>query len=233
MQAQDVPMAYLFKLWPWVEANKNRIIGAAIIIVATGIVTWFYINQREEKEIAAGQALTQLMVSLPLNLTPSQLADLYLKVAREHPGTLAGQRALLQGAAALFAAGRFPDAQAQFQKYLNAHPADVFSAQAALGVATSLDAQPGKMDLAIGAYQRVVNGFSDKIAAVTAKFALARIDEQQGRLATAMNLYEDVARFNPNSLLGSEAGLRAAELKTKLPAVASPVFPAPPAKPKS
>ena len=69
----------------------------------------------------------------------SQLADAYLKIAGEYPGTLGGRRAWLQGAAALFAAGRFADAQAQFQKFLDAHPDGDFSASAALGVAASLE----------------------------------------------------------------------------------------------
>ena len=90
-----------------------------------------------------------MMSSIPRNATASQQADLYLKIAADYQGTSAGQRALLQGAAMLFAAGRYADAQTQFQKFLDAYPDSFFAAQAALGVATSLDAQ-GKTDLAAG-----------------------------------------------------------------------------------
>jgi TolA-binding protein len=121
---------------------------------------------------------------------------------------------LLQGAAALFAAGRYADAQAQFKNFLDAHPDGAFSDQAALGVAASLDAQ-GKGDQAVGAYQRVLNGSSDAMAVSIAKLATARIYESEGKLKEALAFYEDVARANPNSSLGSEAAVRAMELQTK------------------
>ena len=59
---------------------------------------------------------------------------------------------------------KYADAQTQFQKFLDAHPDSFFAAQAALGVAASLDAQ-GKTDLAAGAYQRVISIASDPMAA--------------------------------------------------------------------
>ena len=126
---------------------------------------------------------------------------------------------LLPGGAELFAAGRFADAQLQFQKFLDAHPDGDFTAPAALGVAASQEAL-GKLDLAIAGYQRVANGFSDAVAANTAaanaaKFALARIDEQQGKFTDALNFYEAIARTSPGSVLAQEAGMRAMELKMK------------------
>jgi TolA-binding protein len=191
------------------------LIYGAVIIVATGILIAFYFWQQNQKEIAAGQALTELATSTPPDSDASQLADAYLKIAANFPRTRAGGRAAMQGAAALFEAGKYTTAQAQFEKYLETHPGGVFCAQAALGVAASLDAQ-GKTDLATSAYRRVISGFSDPNAVSAAKFALAQIDERQGRLADAENLYEDVARSSPNSSSGSEAALRAVELKTKL-----------------
>jgi len=222
MQSQDAPTAVLFKLWPWIEANKTRVIvGAGIIIVAIVLYT-FVTWHGEQKEIKAGQAVTGMALTLPPGATASQWADAYFKIAGEYPDTRAGRRAWLQGAAALFAAGRFPDAQAQFQKFLEAHPDGDFSALAALGVAASLEAL-GKLDSAAGAYQQVLSGFSSDIVAVnTAKFALARIDGQLGKIADALNFYDSIARNNPGGPLAQEAALRAMELRTKLtPATAA------------
>jgi predicted negative regulator of RcsB-dependent stress response len=223
MQASDATTIYLFKLWPWIETNKNKlIVGAGIIAVAICVV-YFLSSQREQKEIDAGKALTQTMVS-----SGAIQPDVYLKIADEYPGTLAAQRALLQGATAFFAAGRFADAQAQFQKFLDTYPDNAFAAQATLGVAASLEAQ-GKLDLAAAAYQRTVNT-ADTMTIGVAKFAIARIDEQQGKSTEALNFYTDVARANPEGTLGSEAALRVMELKSKLPiapAPASQTSPAP------
>jgi predicted negative regulator of RcsB-dependent stress response len=216
MQPPDTPTAFLLKSWPWIEANKIRLIVFGGIILVAVFLYYFFSWQREQREIVAGQAFTQLALSVPVNASTTQWADAYLKIADEYPGTLAGQRAWLQGAAALFAVGRFTDAQAQFQKFLDAHPDGAFSASAALGVAASLEAS-GRLDLAVGAYQRVVNGFSDVVAANAAKFALARIAERQGRFTDTLNFYESIARANPGTPIASEAAMRAVELRTKLP----------------
>jgi TolA-binding protein len=230
MQLQDAPATYFFKLWPWFEANRIRIIwGGGVIVVAAGLIS-FYSWQRGQNEIVAGKALTQMMSSIPRNATASQQADLYLKISTDYQDTSAGQRALLQGATMLFAAGRYADAQAQFQKFLDAHPGSFFAAQAALGVASSLDAQ-GKTDLAAGVYQRIINNYSDTVAVDSARFALAQIDERQGKLAEAVNFYEAIAHYNPNSSLGSEAGSRLMELKMKLPSASPATAPAAPFKP--
>jgi len=221
MQPQDATAVYLFKLWPWIEANKKRIaIGIGITIAA--ILFFYYISsQREQKEINAGKALTDAVMAT----SGGQLADPYLKISADYPATLAGQRALLQAAAVLFSAGKYADAQTQFQKFLDAYPDSVFYGQAQLGVAASLDAQ-GKLDLAAGAYQKAVNS-SDAMIVSAAKLAMARIYESQGKLKEAFTLYEDVARADPNGTLGSEAEQRAMELKTKasspVPASTAPV----------
>jgi predicted negative regulator of RcsB-dependent stress response len=210
MQSQDATTDWFFKLWPWIEVNLKRIIAATGIIIAAALIFYYVSSQREQKEIDAGRAMTDTTIAS----AGTQSADGFLKISADYPGTLAGQRALLQGASALFAAGRYADAQAQFKNFLDAHPDSAFSDQAALGVAASLDAQ-GKEDLAVGAYQRVLNGSSDAMAVSIAKLATARIYESQGKLKEALAFYQDVARSNPNSSLGSEAAVRAMQLQTK------------------
>jgi TolA-binding protein len=231
MEIQDAPAAYFFKLWPKIEANWIRIAMGGGVIIAAAMLISFYSWQRDQKEIVAGRALTQLILSAPRNAADGQAADGFLKVAGDYPGTAAGQRAWLQGATLLFAAGRYADAQTQFQKFLDAHPDGLFAAQAALGVAASLDAQ-GKMDLAAAAYQRVMKNYSDALTANSAKFALAQIDERQNKFTDALNLYEEIARSDPNDSLGSEAGMRIMELKTKQSALplTAPVVPAKPGR---
>jgi predicted negative regulator of RcsB-dependent stress response len=227
MQPQDATTLYFFKVWPWIETNKNRLIVGACIIAAAVCLAYFFSWRHEQSEIAADKALTALFISLPADTGTDKLADLYLGVAAKNHGTLAGQRALLQGAAILFDAGRYAEAQAQFQKFLNDYPDNAFAPQASLGVAASLDAQ-GKTDLAAGAYQKIINGFADATAVNAAKFSLARIDESQGKLTDAFHDYADVAEHsNPNSSLGSEAVQHAIELKARLPAAPSPTNPAP------
>jgi len=220
MEAQDAAATYFFKAWDWVENNlRTVIIGVAIIVVAVIIVSYYFWHQNE-MEVAAGRALTQFLVSASPSSDPNELADSYLKIANDYSGTQAGDRALMLGAGTLFAAGKYPQAQSQFQKYLSVDPNGPLSAAAALGIAASLDAQ-GKTDQAVGAYQRVISGFSDANAVDAAKFALGRIDEQAGKFVDAEKFYQDVVRNNPNSVLGSEAAIRAGQLRSKAPSTPS------------
>jgi TolA-binding protein len=222
MESQDTATLYFFKAWSWAENNAKQIaVGVGIAAIAVVVVCYFFWRQNQT-EITAGEALTQLIASASANSDASQLAAGYLKLAADYPGSQAGERALILGAAALFTNGQYAQAQAQFQKYLDTHPGGSFSAQAALGVATSLDAQ-GKTDPAAEAYQRVISAFSDVNAVDAAKFALAKIDEQRGKLTDAEKYYQDVARDNPNNLFGSEAAFRAMQLRAKLPAAAPTV----------
>jgi TolA-binding protein len=212
MQAQDAATTYLFKTWAWMENNARGAMLAAGIIIVAIIGISFYSWRQGQKEIEAGNALSRVVLA-----GNGQTAEACLKVAADFPGTKAGQRAALQGAATLFAAGRYADAQAQFQKFLDNYPDNSLAPEAQLGVATSLDAQ-GKLDLAAGAYQNVINRSSDQNVTATARLGLAQIQEQQGKSADAQKNYEEVARLNPNSSLASEAAMNASQSKSQPPA---------------
>jgi predicted negative regulator of RcsB-dependent stress response len=227
MQAQEAPAELMFKLWPWLEANKNRLIGAAVVVVVAFALYSFMSWRHEQTEIDAGQALTQLLVSPPNGATPELTAGAYAQLADKYSGTQAAQRAQLQAAAAYFGVGRYPDAQAQFQKSLDASSAGPLAATAALGLGSSLEAQ-GKLDDAATAYRRVTTQFADAAAALPAKFALGRIAEQQGKFSEAMSAYQELARNNFAGSLAAEAALRALAIKSKIPAApaAKPTVPA-------
>jgi TolA-binding protein len=213
MQAQEAATTYLFKTRAWIEGNARAAVIAAAIIIVAIIAISFYSWRLGQREIEAGNALSRMLLA-----GNGQTADACLKVAADFLGTKAGQRALLQGAAALFAADRYADAQVQFQKFLDTYSDSPLAPEAQLGVATSLDAQ-GKLDLAAGAYQNVINRSSAANVTAAARLGLAQIQEQQGKPADAQRNYEEVARLNPNSSLASEAAMNASQLKTKSPAV--------------
>jgi len=229
MQLENTPETYLFKIWPWIEANKIRLAwGSGAVVVAIGLF-WFHAAQKDQAEVTAGEALTQLMMTDSRGTPLAQRADLFLKVAQDYKNTAAARRALLQSGAILFDAGQYADAQARFQEFLNQYPANEFAAQAALGVATSLDAQ-GKADQAAGAYQGLINTYSDVMAQNLARFSLARLDERQNKSTDAMNLYNDIIRSMPNTPLASQAGMLAMELKSQQPAAAPVTTPGAPFK---
>src|SRR5271154_996945 len=102
MQPQDATTVYLFKMWPWFEANIKRIAFGTVFVAIAVFLISFYSWRQNKKEVDAGQALTQVVMT-PNN---GQSVDAYLKIASDYQGTRAGQRALLQAGAASFTAGQ-------------------------------------------------------------------------------------------------------------------------------
>lgn len=227
MSTQDDASVFLLKLWPRIEANKNRIIVGIVVVAIVIFVGWVFAVQNQQKQIEAGEKLTQLTV------TPNATPEAYLKIADDAAGTQGGERALLQAAAMLFASGHFPEAQAQFQKFLDNNPNSELAASAALGVAASLAAQ-NKADLAVAAYQRVLRNYSDANSINIAKMGLAQIDEAQGRYNNAMIDLQDIVQQSLMPSLRQEAGMQLVDLKNKIavtpvPTItpsASPISPA-------
>ncbi len=221
MQTQDAPAEIIFKLWPWLEANQKRLAGIAVVIaIAVGI--YFFIAERQtQREVAAGQALTQLLVAPPANAGSVALANAFVQLAEKYSGTAAAERAGLQAATTLYAAGNYDQAQVQFEKLASAHAAGALAATANLGLAASFEAE-GKLDLAAQNYRKVIAGFADSGEAVTAKFSLARVLAAQGKLKDALNYYSEVEHAPLAGSLGSEAGMHAREIESQLAATTQP-----------
>jgi predicted negative regulator of RcsB-dependent stress response len=219
MQTQDVPGEFLFKLWPWLEANRNRLIGALVVIVLISGVFYFVSAQRAQKQVDAGQAMTSLMMN-PEASSSTQRATEFEQLAEKYSGTIAAQRAQLQAAGALFDAGSYPEAQALFQKFLDANPSGSLAATAELGIASSLEAQ-GKTDAAAGAYQRVISSNPDSSYLAPAELALGRIAEAQNRLSEAVTHYQNASRAAMGTSITQEANLRIAELQARVSAAAA------------
>jgi TolA-binding protein len=221
MQPQDTESLVYFKLVPALVANKNRIIGGLSALVLIILLFLFVSWHKNQKEVNAGQAFSQLWVSAHPGTSPADLAGDYLKIAGDYADTQTGQRALLQGATVLFSAGNYADAQTQFQKFADTYPNSALISTAVLGVASSLEAQ-GKADAALDAYRKVLDSYTDPATLVSAKFALARILEQQGKVADALRYYEEIARSASGSALGQQANLKAVELAATLPKTPAP-----------
>src|SRR5215469_16379390 len=225
MESEVVQLPLAERAWLWFDTYKRQVaIGAAILAVA-GLVIWFLVWQHGQKVLDAGTALSQVATSQLEGREPSaQAADAYLKVAKTYPGSVAGARALLLAAGALFTEGKYPEAQAQFERFTREYQGSPFMGQALLGVAACYDAQ-GKTDQAIEAYNDLIKRHSTESFIPQAKFSLARLYEKQNKPELARDLYQEVERTSPFTSLGNEAGVRMEELIQKNPQLA----PAPPA----
>lgn len=213
------------RLLAWFETNKKQALWGAVSIVAAGLVVGFMMWRKAEKEVEAGEALSAVSVPYAAGNRNGNAADAYLKVASEYAGTKAATRALLLAAADDYAQGRLDQARARFEQFRREHGESPLAGQAMLGIAASYEAQ-GKSAEAAAAYKDLIEHRPNDTAVPQAKFALGNLLEHDNKPEQALNYFEDIVRNDPYGSLGSEAGMRAEELKQKYPNLVPPA-PAP------
>jgi len=209
----------LLRLLAWLDKNKKRVgliaggVLAALALIA-GIVYY-----QSQKEGWASEALSN--VRKPFNPTapvPTDLPQAYLKVARDYEGTKAAGRALLEAGSLLYTQGSFTNAEAQYKRFLNEYPDSPFLAQGMLGLASTLDAE-GKTTEALAKYEDLLRRFPKDSVVDETKLAMARLYEKQN-LAEAYKLYNELVATGGQTGIGSEAGIRLADLLEKYPDLA-------------
>jgi tetratricopeptide (TPR) repeat protein len=218
-QTQPRPDGILH-LVAWVDQNRKRVIIGALGVLAVVLIAVAVISYQGQKEERASKALSSIRAPFsPTQTNPVDTAENYLKVAREYSGTKAGARALLLGGTALYSDGKYGEAQKTFDEFTRQYGDSPWLPQAIFGVASSLDAQ-GKANEAMAKYEELRRRFPNEAVMDETKLALARIYENQNRPADAFKLYDELVKANPYGGLGSEAGLRQAELAEKHPELA-------------
>lgn len=220
MQSNVAELPVSHRLLAWFETNKKPTITAAVVIAVVALVAWFISWNRNQKELAASEVLSA--VTVQQMTTPGghlNAARDYLEVAARFPDSMAGVRAQLMAAGALFSQGNYTEAQAQFEKFAREHHDSPFMGEAQLGIAACLDAQ-GKNDAAIAAYKDLLNRHPSENVAPQARFALGRLYEQQNKPELARDEFAEVEREDRQGSMGMEAGMRIEELIAKYPKLA-------------
>jgi TolA-binding protein len=205
----------------WFEENKQRLKFVGITALALIVVIVVYRYYDQEKELGASEALSELRLPIAslARHTPAT-AEQFLRLAEDRAGTAAGPRALLLGAATLFADGKFPEAQAQFEKFVQKYATHALVPQASFGIAACLDAA-NKPNDAITKYQEVISRFATDMSVVTpARLALGRVYEVQNKFEQATSLYIDISTQERYSSFAEEAMMRAMVIQRDHPEAA-------------
>jgi predicted negative regulator of RcsB-dependent stress response len=222
MESKVVDLPITDRLWAWFEINKKPVMGTAAVVTAVGLVVWFFVWRSQEKQAAAGIALSNVTAGLQTATgAPANNPEPYLKVASQYAGSAGGARALLQAASAYYADGKYTEAQAQFERFLREYKGSPLMAQASMGLAACLDAQ-GKTEPATKAYNDLILRHPTENFIPQAKFSLARLYENQGNVERARDLYLEIEQSSRFTALGNEAGMRVEELIAKHPKLAPP-----------
>jgi len=220
----------LIKFQAWVLVNWKRLALGASAAFVMAIIVIMVLQYQTQREVRASEALSNVRsVANPGAVPLAGTADAYFKVAKQHAGTRAAARALLQGAGTLFVEGHYTESQKQFERFLSEYPDSQWIAQASLAVAACLDAL-GNTNDAVTKYEELRRRYGGDPIVDEAKVALGRLYEGQGKNEAAYQLYEEVAKAGMSfqSGLGMEVRMRLEELtkrhpelvKTKQPIIA-------------
>jgi TolA-binding protein len=223
MHSDTVQSDVLWRTLAWVEHNKKQVILGTTAAILIGLIVYFVIWQRAEKQATASRALSEAFAAQMDERQAAENPDAFLKVAKEYPNSKAAARASLFAATGLFTSGKYDQALSEFQRFVRENQGNPFVAQGMLGIASTLEAQ-GKTDQALEAYSTVVERYPNSPVLAQAKFGLARLRQAKGDLERALTLYEDVGRDQGGSL-ANEAGMRAEEIKQKHPDLAAKLQP--------
>ena len=141
MESQTSMLTQLLDLVAWVKAHLKQVILGTGIVIGVAIVVTVFVYNRAQRELRASEALSN--IKTPLNPTeplPPGIAEEYLKVATEYPGTKAAVRALLDAGGAYYVQGKYAESEKQFQRLLRDYPETPWRAEAVYGEAANLAA---------------------------------------------------------------------------------------------
>ncbi len=216
MQPEETQSSWQIDALAWFENHKLQLAYAGAAALALWLAAFTYKHVRAGKEAEANAALAAL--NKPGDKSGKQAAQGgdYLKVAEQHAGTKAAQRALLFAADRYFAEAKYSDAKARFELHLAADPTSATAPTALLGVAACLEAM-GTPDKAAEAYEKVITLHGDSPVAGQAKLALGLLNEQKNEPAQALRYYDELLRAKPPTIWRMEAEMRRDQLLRRHP----------------
>jgi tetratricopeptide (TPR) repeat protein len=219
MTSEGIETNRTLEFLAWLEVNKKRlaisIVAAAVVISAIATVQWL---SREKQRRASSALIAVQLKGMGVDETVKPVASDYEAVARDYAGTGAAARAQLLAAELHFSSGDYEEARRAFETAGGLLADEAFKAEAAFGVAASLDAL-GRLDEAVAAYEQVTLRHATAAVAGQARLVLAGIQESKGDLTQALRSYSELTN-NVASPWGSAAMQRCQEIFREHPEMA-------------
>jgi TolA-binding protein len=187
--------AQQFRQW-MAQYGRPALIGLAVAVVALlGVSIWR--GQQTDKAAAAVQALFQ-----------ARSPEEFQQMAVVNPEAPTAPLALATAAAEFYAQGRYDEALAAYQSFLEKHPGHMLAPDAQVGAAASLEAMDDFMSAA-ERYEAFAEAHPASALLPQAVMGAARCREQLGQFEEARALYEDfiVAHADSPWLPQAESGL--------------------------
>lgn len=229
MQSARTGSTRIYDFLAWAQVHRKQVIAGVVALLVLIVIGYVVHWKNKQTRLAASEALLTL-VNQASSGTPAagdsgpRPADL-LQVAEQYSATTAAQRALLLAAGAAYRDGDYSQAAKLFGQFEQEHSGSELAPIAALGVATSLDAQ-NQTNEAVSAYEQVIAGHSRNPVANRARLGLATLFEQMDKPADALRIYDGMTGEAGFSELAFEASARRERLLLDHPELAPTPAPA-------
>ena len=177
----------LFEFGVWLDENRLT----AIVVAGVALIGGFYIYISQfNAEQLVGEAGSTLEAT---NIVSRQFGSVppksYKSVKEQYPDSSAGQRAWLLWARGLLDAGKYQDAQDQFEEFLGKNGKSPMAPGAELGRALCLD-ELSKKDEAKDEYTKIIEKYPGQLVAQYATINLAALHQEDGQPDKARDLYQ-------------------------------------------
>jgi predicted negative regulator of RcsB-dependent stress response len=219
MDAQTQSTDVYIRVLGWLHARRKPLVIGVVVVAVIGAVWGFMAWKKAQDETDANAQIFAVPIGGGPRSAPASPQPL-LEVAREYPGTPAGEYAQLLAADILFNEGKYPEAGQQFSEFVDNHAESALVPEAKVGVAASLEAQ-GKISEAITKYHEIIVMYPSEMNIVSpAKLTLARLYDEDNKPELAFNFYVELTRLlnqNPYDPWAAEARERAQLLVAKHP----------------
>ncbi|MFM1943060.1 MAG: Tetratricopeptide repeat-like domain [Verrucomicrobiota bacterium] len=219
MTSEGIETNRTLEFLAWLEVNKKRVAMSvvAVVVVISAIATVQWLSREKQRRASSALIAVQLK-GMGADEAAKPAASDYEAVARDYAGTGAAARAQLLAAELHFQNGDYERARGAFEAAGDLLKDEAFKAEAAYGVAASLDAM-GRLDEAVAAYEGVTLRHATAAVAGQARLVLAGIQESKGDLAGALRSYSELTN-NLASPWGSSAMQRCQEIFREHPEMA-------------
>ena len=147
-----------FYTWvAWANTNRKQLLMTVGAVLVVGALVGLYFMHNIGREDDANEAFNALKLPVAGRDQPTdEAAAQFAKVADDYPGTRAAAHAMLVAGGIYFEAGEYEPARMTFQRFLAEHPDSPLANMAAMGVATTFEAE-GKLAEATTRYEEIVH----------------------------------------------------------------------------
>jgi tetratricopeptide (TPR) repeat protein len=207
----------------WAEENARMVLllsGAAVVLVAAGVLGAQYLGSREAKASAL-LARGMEMAGAPIAAAGAQVApggvsyastgekyravlDQMDAVIRTYPRTRAARLAVYYQGLAYANLGKNAEAVAALERFLDRDPDTLVSPMARAALARALE-EAGQPDRAVAIYRDLAEGRGGAYPVEAALFEMGLTLERMGKSGEAREVFERITRDHPASDYSREA----------------------------